>query len=284
MSSPTNAVNTVHGQMPVDGFAIRSWQFHTGGDVGLDLTPASNSTLIMVSFAGRLQKRSSQAETVLQAGDFIVEPTPSPGGNWWAHGSGRHRGMMVELSAQMIEKLRQSMPESRERRFCSEGRIAKMPMAVMTLTQQLSSPPAHAACLPLWFHAKVMELASFTLFAPEKTAKAMPETAGRERMERAMFLLERDLENPPTLEMLAAEVGCGAFHLSRLFGKITGVTIPEFLRQKRMERAALLLRTTDQSVSEIALNVGYESFSAFTRGFVRVHGLTPSRFRSKDGE
>jgi len=55
--------------------------------------------------------------------------------------------------------------------------------------------------------------------------------------------------------------------------------MPEFLRRKRMERAAALLHTTDLAVSEIALAVGYTSFSAFTRAFVREQRVTPTAFR-----
>ena len=60
----------------------------------------------------------------------------------------------------------------------------------------------------------------------------------RERVEQACAMLRRDLENPPSLEMLAEQVGCGTFHLSRMFSQQVGQTVPQYLRQLRLERAA----------------------------------------------
>lgn len=285
MLSAMVKLSSVHGDLSKDGYSIRTWQFHAAADVKLELPSGREGTVILINFAGKLvqmaRQDAAQRTTHLGAGQVMVGVDPQHERQWIALGAGRHRGALVEVSERLLGSLPPEVgvllePHARP----ASERISKMPMALLTLAQQLSAPPAHAACLPVWFHAKVMELAAFTLFAPDQTMKNPPQSADRERLERAMFLLERDLENPPTLEMLADEVGCGAFHLSRVFGKLAGMTIPEFLRRKRMERAALLLRTTAQSVSEIALGVGYESFSAFTRGFVRVHGMTPSAYRS----
>ncbi len=62
----------------------------------------------------------------------------------------------------------------------------------------------------------------------------------RERCERARFLLERDLENPPSLPMLAKEVQCSPFYLSRIFVQHVGSSIPRYLRIKRLEKAGEL--------------------------------------------
>jgi len=65
----------------------------------------------------------------------------------------------------------------------------------------------------------------------------------RERVERVKQVLARDLANPPTLETIGQEVGCSPFYLSRIFSREVGLTIPQYLRNLRMERAAELLRT-----------------------------------------
>jgi AraC-like DNA-binding protein len=246
-----------------------------------------------LSFTGRLVFTSQDGQVRIASEQLVVASKVRPESQWIALEGGRHRGLMVELAPHMMAQLGgvdrstrtpQEIVQSITVNRIGLGDVSRVPTVVLSLAQQLSTPPAHTACLPIWFQAKVMELASLTLFAPAlQPMNTSNEPAGKESLERALFLLERDLENPPTLEMLAQEVGCGPFHLSRLFGKITGKTMPEFLRQKRMERAALMLRTTRQSVSEIALAVGYESFSAFTRAFVREVGATPTNFRSHGG-
>jgi AraC family transcriptional regulator len=285
--------DTLHGDLRADGFRIRIWRFHAGRDTRLEFGISSESTVMALSFTGRLVFASQDGRVRIASEQLVVASKVRPESQWIALEGGRHRGLMVELAPRMMAQLGgagcgsrspQEMVQNITVNRIGQGDVSRVPTVVLSLAQQLSTPPAHTACLPIWFQAKVMELASLTLFAPSPQPMNTPnEPAGRESLERALFLLERDLENPPTLEMLAQEVGCGPFHLSRLFGKLTGKTMPEFLRQKRMERAALMLRTTRQSVSEIALAVGYESFSAFTRAFVREVGATPTSYRARGG-
>ena len=65
-----------------------------------------------------------------------------------------------------------------------------------------------------------------------------------------MALLGKKLENPPNLEEIGRAVGCSPFHLSRTFSSATGMTIPQYIRQLRMERAAELLRSGKFNVTE----------------------------------
>ena len=97
----------------------------------------------------------------------------------------------------------------------------------------------------------------------------------RERVERTKQLLERDLTNPPTLELLGQEVGCSPFYLSRIFSREVGLTIPQYLRNLRMERAAELLRTGRYNVTEAATEVGYSSLSHFSKAFCETIGCCP---------
>ena len=97
-------------------------------------------------------------------------------------------------------------------------------------------------------------------------------------MERIRYLIERDLENPPSLPMLAEEAGCSPFHLSRIFTQESGVSIPKFLRMKRMEKAGELLKLGRANVTEAALTVGYASLSAFNKAFLEYFGCCPGLY------
>jgi len=88
-------------------------------------------------------------------------------------------------------------------------------------------------------------------------------------------LLARDLANPPMLEMIGQEVGCSPFYLSRIFSREVGLTIPQYLRNLRMERAAELLRTGRYNVTEAATEVGYSSLSHFSKAFCETIGCCP---------
>ena len=76
-------------------------------------------------------------------------------------------------------------------------------------------------------------------------------------------------------------VGCSEFYLSRQFSEATGLTIPQFLRQARLERAAELLREGTHNVTEAALEVGYNSLSHFTVAFREVFGCCPGLYPVK---
>ena len=162
-----------------------------------------------------------------------------------------------------------------------------MSLAVQNIARALAEPAVHAGtpAAALWYEAKLLELLSLLIFAPA-APEGQPEELfcdrqkrlGRERIEQACALLARDLENPPSLEMLASEVGCGAFHLSRTFSQQVGQTVPQYLRQLRLERAAKLLREGRHNVTEAAMAVGYSSLSHFSKAFWEAFGCCPGLY------
>ncbi|MFZ9968123.1 MAG: helix-turn-helix transcriptional regulator [Steroidobacteraceae bacterium] len=100
-----------------------------------------------------------------------------------------------------------------------------------------------------------------------------------ERLAVARQILERDFLNPPSIAGLAREVGINEAKLMRAFKHLYGRTIFDFAQQLRMERAKKLLEATDLSVTDIALEVGYEYSSNFTTAFKRHFGITPKAAR-----
>lgn len=73
-------------------------------------------------------------------------------------------------------------------------------------------------------------------------------------------------------------------HLQRLFKKATGVTLGQALAEKRLQKAAQLLATTNLRIKEIAGAVGYEHTSSFTRAFERRFDQGPRSFRMNNTE
>jgi AraC-like DNA-binding protein len=90
--------------------------------------------------------------------------------------------------------------------------------------------------------------------------------------------IEASFETDITLPEIAEAVGLSRTHFLRSFTRCFGRTPYQALRQRRMERAAELLRAQSGSVAEIALAVGYSNFSAFARAFRAIHGVAPSVF------
>lgn len=82
-----------------------------------------------------------------------------------------------------------------------------------------------------------------------------------------------------SLEALCREVGYSKSHFIGIFEEITGTTPHHFLASLRIQRSKELLLTTKRSVTEISLEVGYDSFPTFSRTFSAYVGHSPSEFR-----
>jgi AraC family transcriptional regulator len=141
----------------------------------------------------------------------------------------------------------------------------------------LAEPPVTKAARSLWYQSKALELMAHFLFEPKDPELfcMRQKRVARDRVERTKEILARDLANPPTLEALGQEVGCSSFYLSRIFSREVGLTIPQYLRNIRMERAAELLRSGRYNVSEAAVEVGYSSLSHFSKAFCETIGCCP---------
>ncbi len=91
--------------------------------------------------------------------------------------------------------------------------------------------------------------------------------------------IQLHLEEELNLSMLAEHFGKNASVLSNAFSKETGQTLTNFIHQIRIQEAVRLINTTNMSVSEIALAVGYQDFSYFSKIFVKHIGMSPREYR-----
>lgn len=100
-----------------------------------------------------------------------------------------------------------------------------------------------------------------------------------DRLYKARQLLRERLEDPPSLNELAAAVGTNQPRLSRGFRALFGTTVYGYLRETRLERARELLLKTRWPIKTIALEVGYRSPADLTRGIKERFGVTPTALR-----
>jgi AraC family transcriptional regulator len=152
------------------------------------------------------------------------------------------------------------------------------------LLSSLRQAPVLALAQKVWYQAKALEAAAEFFFVAKDNHELFCHRAKRlsvERVEKVIAMLLKDLSAPPTLEEIGRAVGCSAFHLSRTFSAATGRTIPQYLRQLRMERAAELLKSGKFNVTETALEVGYSSLSHFSHAFHETFGCCPGLYPLK---
>jgi AraC family transcriptional regulator len=99
------------------------------------------------------------------------------------------------------------------------------------------------------------------------------------RVAKAVRLIESLPEEAITLDQIAAHANLSTAHFQRRFVDVMGESPGEYLRRTRLDRAAIFLIITGESVLSIALSVGYASHEAFIRAFYRQFALVPSQYR-----
>ena len=161
------------------------------------------------------------------------------------------------------------------------GPAGRLDSGLQQLAGSLRHPPVLASAQNLWYHSKALELAVAFFFHPPPEQELFcvrQKRLAQERVKRVLAILQRNLAEPPTLEEIGREVGCSHFHLSRTFSSETGMTIPQYLRQLRMEKAAELLQSGKFNVTQAAFEVGYSSLSHFSSAFHETFGCCPGLY------
>lgn len=103
----------------------------------------------------------------------------------------------------------------------------------------------------------------------------------KDPVRRAIHLLTERLDQPLDLAALAKEVGVAPHHLSRRVSNETGITLLRHLRRLRIERACEALDSGKMNVTEVALEVGYQSLSHFAKAFREETGQSPRQWSSR---
>jgi AraC-like DNA-binding protein len=97
---------------------------------------------------------------------------------------------------------------------------------------------------------------------------------------RAKDLADARYRDPISVDDMAQAAGLSRAHFSREFRRAFGESPRAYLLTRRLERAAALLRTTDRSVADICLSVGWQSIGSFTTSFTRMFGRSPTAYRA----
>lgn len=101
------------------------------------------------------------------------------------------------------------------------------------------------------------------------------------RLLRARDAMDRSFAQPLDVPALARVALMSPAHFSRRFRATFGETPHRYLQRRRIERACAMLRDSDDTVTEIALAVGFDSLGTFSRTFSTLIGRSPTRFRAE---
>lgn len=99
------------------------------------------------------------------------------------------------------------------------------------------------------------------------------------RIQKSINFIETNLNENVNIVEIASKAFFSAFHFQRIFQAICGFSVQGYVRKRRLTEAAILLKESNKSILEIALNFQYNSQEAFTRAFEINFGITPAKYR-----
>ena len=101
-----------------------------------------------------------------------------------------------------------------------------------------------------------------------------------QRLNGAICYIEEHLTGEIDYEQLGRIACCSAYHFQRMFSYMAGIPLSEYIRRRKMSRAAADLQN-GKKVIDVACDYGYQSPTAFNRAFQSVHGIAPSALRQE---
>ena len=103
-------------------------------------------------------------------------------------------------------------------------------------------------------------------------------------IQRGLDYIETHLTEEISLKRVAQEAYCSVYYFQKMFGILCGLTLGEYIRNRRLSQAGSELSATACKVIDVALKYGYETPESFSRAFTKFHGITPSEAKKNSGK
>ncbi|SDN91614.1 AraC family transcriptional regulator [Acetanaerobacterium elongatum] len=96
--------------------------------------------------------------------------------------------------------------------------------------------------------------------------------------------IEQNLSEPLTLQSVARQFYLSEYHFGRLFKTITGTSVKQYILGRKLALAAEKIKCTQSSITEVALELGFEYPEVFSRDFKKWFGVSPAAYRNGQNE
>lgn len=100
------------------------------------------------------------------------------------------------------------------------------------------------------------------------------------QIQKSIDYIEKHLCDPIKLSELAKQSHFSEFHFHRLFHKVVGTSVMEYVRKRRLSEAAVELSETDEKITGIAFKYQFSSEESFSRAFKKLYSVSPRDYRN----
>lgn len=104
-----------------------------------------------------------------------------------------------------------------------------------------------------------------------------------EALQKAIEYMEDYLLDDITINDIAKQAHLSSYHFQRTFTILTDITVKEYLRRRRLTKAAQELCNNNTKIIDLAFKYGYQTPESFAKAFYKQHGITPSEARKGKG-
>lgn len=105
-----------------------------------------------------------------------------------------------------------------------------------------------------------------------------------EQIKKAVQFMEDNLTNDIGVEDVSKHVYVSKSHFQRVFHAVTGITVSDYIRNRRLSLAGLDLLMENNKVIDIAMRYQYDTSESFSKAFARFHGFPPSLVKRQSGK
>jgi AraC family transcriptional regulator len=259
-------------------------EFHHPVGEGKMLYP--NEHVICLSLAPRpmrlLQIQGDKSYTGLYGkGDLSIAPAAAP---FFARWDGEDRFLQMRIDSRFMAQVATEALEIDPDRLeviptfrTRDPHLESIAMLILTELKQENL----GSSLYIDSLANVLAVQLLRQYSASKPQLAVYEGGLPQRQLQQIFeYIHAHLERDIKLTDLAGSIGMSQFHFSHLFKQSIGTSPYQYLLQQRIERAKQLLKQTDRSIVDIALECGFNSHSHLSKQFRQFTGMTPKSYRS----
>jgi AraC family transcriptional regulator len=236
------------------------------------------ATSIAIVTAGTFRYRNDQGDALLAPGALLLGNEGACFECGHEHSTG-DRCLSFHFTQRFQEAVAASVPGVRNARF-DAPRLPPLPQLAPILAQAETAREEgdQDALEEVAVRLSAAALATLADVRPSQYAATARDLR---RVTEVLHFIEANVTDRISLAAMARKAGMSAYHFLRMFRQIVGLTPHQFVLRARLHRAAMLLKRSDQPVSTIALDAGFEDLSTFNRRFRRVMGVAPGIYRAQ---
>lgn len=229
------------------------------------------------------QKRDDRLhESIVQKGDSIFVPAGQPS-YWRCQGGGTYRPTLhIHLKPELITQVAEASELDREQinlvNCFSKHDLHLQHVAMLLLAELKSGGMMGQLYVESLTQVLVIHLLRhYSTFT--QTITSQNRSLTHAQLQRAVDYIHTYLDRDLSLVEIAGVINISPTYFASLFKRATGISPHQYVIKQRVERANLLLLTTNLAIADIALQVGFSSQSHLTQHFKRLTRMTPKQVR-----